>query len=124
MVEEETQKPLFQPHLILNLTASDLKEKALEPLLLKAHTLAVKYGTLYFANLTPEWQKGATYLATGVRLAQDWTGDWELDTLRTGNLGTVVVNLPRLVYEAKNNQNNFFNNHGNSPLYDKKFSFL
>ncbi|MFH0896452.1 MAG: anaerobic ribonucleoside-triphosphate reductase, partial [Candidatus Bathyarchaeota archaeon] len=108
MVEEDTLKPLFQPHLILNLATSDLRELAVEPLLLKAHALAAKYGTLYFANLAPEWQKDAAYFATGIRLAPDWTGDWELDTMRTGNLGTVVVNLPMLVYGAKNNENKFF----------------
>ncbi len=110
MVEDDTQKPLFQPHLILYLATSNLRDKATEPFLLKAHALAAKYGTLYFVNATPEWQKDAAYFAKGTRLAPDWTGDWELDTMRTGNVGTVVVNLPKLAYEAKNSENKFLSN--------------
>ena len=36
------------------------------------------------------------------RLSDDWTGDWENDTLRCGNLAYVTLNLPRLGYRAKN----------------------
>lgn len=110
MIEDSIYKPLYYPQLILNLTTSSLKNKEVEPLLLKAHMLAAKYGNLYFTNLTPEWQKDATYFATGVRLASDWIGDSELDIVRTGSLGTVVVNLPRIAYDAKAEEGKFFNN--------------
>lgn len=36
------------------------------------------------------------------RLSDNWTGDWETDTLRCGNLAYVTLNLPRLAYKAKN----------------------
>jgi ribonucleoside-triphosphate reductase len=39
----------------------------------------------------------------------DWTTDWELDTIRTGNLGSIILNLPRLAYEAKGRRTSFFN---------------
>jgi len=107
-VEDYAHKPLFHPHLILNIGPSDLREKDAEPLLLKAHAAAAKCGTPYFVNLSPDWQRNATYSATGVRLAPDWTGDWELDTMRTGNLGTAVINLPRLAYRARNSEKKFF----------------
>ena len=106
--EDDAHKPLFHPQLILNIASSDLKEKGIEPLLLKAHTLAAKCGTPYFVNLSPEWQRGATYFTTGVRLASDWTSDWELDTVRTGNVGVGVINLPRSAYRAKENEKKFF----------------
>ncbi len=104
MVEDDFHKPLFQPQLVANIRRADLKEKNVEPLLLKAHMLAAKFGTPCFINLSPQWQKEAAYFASGVRLASDWTGDWELDTARTGSLGTVVINLPRLVHHAKENE--------------------
>jgi ribonucleoside-triphosphate reductase len=43
-----------------------------------------------------------------MRLSDDWKKDWELDTLRTGSIDSVMVNLPRLVYEAKGNKTEFF----------------
>ena len=107
LIAEDTNKPLFQPHLVINLTLSNFTQKDVEPIVLKAHILAAKYGTPYFVNLVPEWQKDATYFSSGVRFAPDWTGDWELDTMRTGNLGTVVINLPRLAYGAKDSENKF-----------------
>ena len=36
------------------------------------------------------------------------TGDWETDTLRTGCLGIVTINLPRIVNESKKDKNKFF----------------
>jgi len=36
------------------------------------------------------------------------TGDWETDTLRTGCLGVVTVNLSRIVHESEKDSNKFF----------------
>ena len=108
MIEDSNHNPLYRPHLIINVTPSNLKEKDLAALLLKTHMVASKYGNLYFVNLAPEWQKDPVYFATGVRLASDWTGDSELDTLRTGGLNTVVINLPRIAYSIKSDENKLF----------------
>lgn len=35
------------------------------------------------------------------RLNTNWTGDWDTDTLRTGNLAYVTINLPRLAYKGE-----------------------
>lgn len=35
------------------------------------------------------------------------TGDWEIDTLRSGVLGVVAVNLPRIVYESQGDEAKF-----------------
>ena len=107
--EDVDHKPIINPHLIFNITQRDLKDSEVEKLLLEAHKLATKRGTPYFANLFPSWQKDAVYSATGKRLSSDWTTDWELDTIRTGNLGSVIINLPRLAYEAKGRRTLFFN---------------
>lgn len=40
------------------------------------------------------------FSSSGFRLNKDTDGDWETDTLRTGLLGTVTINLPRLVHET------------------------
>ena len=36
------------------------------------------------------------------------TGDWETDTLRTGSLGCVTLNLPRIALECEKDKNKFF----------------
>ena len=41
------------------------------------------------------------------RLSDNWTGDWETDTLRCGNLAYVTINLPRLAYRSKS-EDEFF----------------
>lgn len=38
------------------------------------------------------------------RLNTNWTGDWEEDTLRTGNLAYVTLNLPRIAYKTNGNK--------------------
>jgi len=76
-------------------------------ILLKAHSLALEKGTPYFTNMT---QKGnhATFSASGCKFEADLTNDWETDTLRTGCLGYVTVNLPRIVHESERDKNRFF----------------
>lgn len=106
--EDVDHKPIISPHLIFNITQRDLNDSEIEKLVLEAHKLASKRGTPYFANLFPSWQKDAVYSASGKRLSSDWTTDLELDTIRTGNLGSVIINLPRLAYEAKRRRNLFF----------------
>jgi ribonucleoside-triphosphate reductase len=108
MLEESQQKPVLQPSLIVKIRSEALQDKECEPLLYKAHKLAAERGLPYFANLCPEEQTYASYTATGCRLNNDWRQDWELDTLRTGSIGSVLVNLPRVVYESKGNTARFY----------------
>jgi ribonucleoside-triphosphate reductase len=109
MFEDEYHKPIINPQLIFNITPSALKDSEIGNILLSAHNLASKHGTPCFANLFPSWQKGATYSASGKRLSVDWTADWELDAIRTGHLGSVIINLPRLAYEAGGKRVALFN---------------
>jgi ribonucleoside-triphosphate reductase len=53
--------------------------------------------------LTKKWQNKASYISTGTRLASDWTKDWELDTIRSGAMDNIIINLPRLAYESRGN---------------------
>jgi ribonucleoside-triphosphate reductase len=53
-------------------------------------------------------RKHDVFSSSGVRLSQDVDGDWETDTLRTGLLGTVTLNIPRIVYETGKDKARFF----------------
>jgi anaerobic ribonucleoside-triphosphate reductase len=75
---------------------------------LKAHSLAADRGLIYFANALQKGEKNAVFSASGCKLEADLTGDWETDTLRTGCLGVVTVNLPRIVHESERDKNKFF----------------
>jgi ribonucleoside-triphosphate reductase len=107
-LEESKEKPVFNPSLIVKLRPEALDKNECQPVLLLAHQLAILTGAPYFANLCPEKQRFASYAASGSRLGGDWKGDWELDTLRTGNLDTVAVNLPRIAYQSEGKEAKFF----------------
>ena len=107
MFENDYNMPVFHPFLIFNLRPEDFRKNN-ESLLIKVHELAAKYGTPFFSNLFCEGQMSSTYFTSGTKLSSDWNVDWNLDTLRTGSLDKVLVNLPRLAYEADRNDDKFF----------------
>ena len=101
VAEESKQKPVFQPSLIVKMRPEALRSKESEPALHLAHRLAAERGLPYFANLASKEQTCVSYTATGTRFANDWKGDWELDTMRMGSIDSVLVNLPRIAYESE-----------------------
>ena len=108
LAEESVLKPLLNPRLILKISKETLRDENAKNVLLKAHFLAAERGTLYFANTPKKEEKHAVFSALGCKLAADLTGDWETDTLRTGCLGVVTVNLSRIVQESAKDKNKFF----------------
>ena len=106
--EESNPKPLLNPKIILKITNETLTNENTKPLFLKAHSLASEKGIVYFANMVQNEEKNATFSSTGCKLETDLTGDWETDTIRTGCIGTVTINLPRIVHESENEPNKFF----------------
>ncbi len=90
-------RPLLNPALLIGL--EDPSFTKARDLLLAAHELAAKNGIPYFASK----REFASYSSFASRLAQDWRRDWELDTLRTGCLGQVVINVPRLARSSGGN---------------------
>ncbi len=108
MFEDDRHKPLFNPGVIIGLRPETLRSKECEDLLFLSHKLAAQTGLPYFANLCFREQKQALYTATGCRFAADWKGDWELDTLRTGSLDSVIINLPRVSYASGEDRTKFF----------------
>ncbi len=108
MFEDDRHKPFFNPSLIVKLRPEALKDEECEDLLFQSHRLAAERGIPYFANLCPKSQKYASYTATGCRFAAEWKGDWELDTLQTGNIDSVMINLPRASIDANGKKVSFF----------------
>ena len=106
--EDNKHKPIFNPSLIVKIRPEVLKNKECESVLFQSHQLAAKRGIPYFANLCSKKQKYASYAATGCRFAADWKEDWELDTLQTGSIDSVILNLPRASYDAEGSQPAFF----------------
>lgn len=109
---EET-KPMISPRLVVKVRPEAFKDDEGESLLYDFHGLAAEKGAVRFANLSRRNQTFASYMATGSRFADDWKGDWELDTIRTGNVDSVVLNIPRALYDSEEDKGAFFEN-----LYD------
>ncbi len=108
MFEDDKHKPVFNPRLIIKIRPEALKDPECAPLLFKSHKLAAETGLPYFANLCQKKQETTSYASTGFRLASDWKEDWELDTLQTGSVESVIINLPRVMYEAGGKETGFF----------------
>jgi ribonucleoside-triphosphate reductase len=106
--EESARKPLFTPKLIIKVNKDTFADESAKTVLLKTHQLAAEKGTPYFANATRKENENAVFSSSGVKLASDLTGDWETDTLRTGCLGCVTINLPRIALESEKDKNKFF----------------
>nr|MDO8080688.1 anaerobic ribonucleoside-triphosphate reductase [Candidatus Freyarchaeota archaeon] len=111
LMEEENlaDKPTPNCNIVFKLRPDIWEDDTLLPLLNKMFELSASWGNPLFANFSPEWQNGNVNYTGGLeRLGTDWSKDWELDTLRTGNLGTVIVNLPRIAYESNGDDELFF----------------
>ena len=94
-----------KPHLFPN-TIYYLRKECLTPEFTedieRVHFLSAKFGTAYFINMLPKYMGNrANYMGCRTRLSDNWTGDWEKDCLRTGNLAYVTMNLPRIGYNAR-----------------------
>ena len=108
-MEENAPKPVLNPKLIIKVNSEALKDEKAQAILLKAHSLAADKGTVYFASMLQAGEKNTAFSASGVKLESDMTADWETDTLRTGCMGYVTVNLPRIVHESEKDKTRFFN---------------
>jgi anaerobic ribonucleoside-triphosphate reductase len=106
--EESFSKPLLNPKLILKINNETIADENARAALLKAHSFAAGGGPIYFAHALKKGEKNTVFSASGCKLEADLTGDWETDTLRTGCLGVVTVNLPRIVHESEGDANKVF----------------
>lgn len=108
VTEEGKTKQLVSPRIIIKINNETFEDESSRAILLQAHSLAVEKGVLYFANTSTIEGKYATFSGKGGRYEADLTRDWEIDTLRTGCIGIVTINLPRIVYECEKENNKFF----------------
>lgn len=105
--EESIKKPLLNPALIIKVRKETLANDLAMALLLKAHQLAAEKGIFYFADAFKKENENAIFSSSGAKLTVDLTGDWETDTLRTGCLGCVTINMPRITLECEKDKNKF-----------------
>lgn len=94
-----------KPHLFPN-TPYVLREEVMksefEEDLRLVHELSAKFGSPYFVNMLPDYRGNmANYMGCRTSLSDNWTGDWEQDCLRTGNLAYITLNLPRIAYNSR-----------------------
>jgi len=108
LAEESAPKPLFNPRVIIKIRPETFSGGKARELLLQAHHLASEKSIPHFASLLGKSRKHDVFSASGYRLKADLKKDWEIDTLRTGNIGCVTVNLPRITYECEKNKARFF----------------
>ncbi|MGE5533511.1 MAG: anaerobic ribonucleoside-triphosphate reductase, partial [Bacillota bacterium] len=106
--QESLCKPLLSPKLIIKINGAALADENAIAILFKAHQLAAKSGVPYFSNIIRKENENVAFSASGVKLTSDLTGDWETDTLRTGCLGCVTLNMPRIAQECDKDKNKFF----------------
>ncbi|MEM2972059.1 MAG: anaerobic ribonucleoside-triphosphate reductase [Candidatus Bathyarchaeia archaeon] len=106
--EESMRKPLFNPSLIFKIRPETFADEKTKEILLRAYQLASERGMVYFANLLEKEQMHSVFSASGFRLKANLSGDWEIDTLRTGNRALVTLNMPRIAYECEGDETKFF----------------
>ena len=106
--EQSDPKPLLNPKLVIDVNKEALVNEKSRNILLNAHSLAGDKGIIYFANKAEKGEKSSVFSASGFKLGADLSGDWETDTLRTGCLGVVSINLPRIVHESEKDKIRFF----------------
>ncbi len=105
--EESTVKPIFNPGLNIRVSSESLEDEVSRDILLKAHGLAAAKGAVYFSNALVKASEKTAFSASGVKLGSELTEDWETDTMRTGCLGSVTLNLPRIVTECEKDKTRF-----------------
>jgi len=92
------------PHLIVRIKKRTFDDERNKRIIEKVHELAAARSIPYFELTNNE---KTVYSATGLRLTDDWTGEWEADCVRTGSMDSIYLNLPRIAYEAKKNDEKF-----------------
>lgn len=96
MFRDPLNRPVFAPSITIRFNSGTFDDKSL----IKAHKLALMCGTPNFAYLEDE---ETSFTSSGLMTAANWKGDWEVDTMRMGNVGTVSINLPGMAYESHGN---------------------
>ena len=104
--QEALINPLTNPRLVFKLRDSAERQEEAKSRVLRTHELAASRALPYIALLRDRSRD--CYTATGLRLSDDWSKQWESDCYRTGCMSTIFLNLPRLAYEARKDDDRLF----------------
>jgi len=107
LIEQSQRKPLLNPKVLVKIRTETLADERAKALLLKAHRLVSDKGSVCFSCLLRKGDEQTVFSSLGRKFMPDLNGDWETDTLRTGCLGSVAVNLPRIAYECEKDEAKF-----------------
>ncbi|MCK4497568.1 helix-turn-helix domain-containing protein [Candidatus Bathyarchaeota archaeon] len=107
LIAENIEHPLLNPRIVVKLESKTAQDESFNNIIHEAHRLASTSILVNFANLQFENQKHASYSASGLRLTDDWHKESDLDTHRTGNLDVITINLPRISFEARSDEDKF-----------------
>jgi ribonucleoside-triphosphate reductase len=107
LIEQSQRKPLLQPRIVVKIRTETFADEKAKTLLLKAHRLVSDKGLVYFTSLLRKGEEQTVFSGLGHRFASDLNEDWEIDTIRTGCLGSVAVNMPRIAYECGKDEAKF-----------------
>jgi ribonucleoside-triphosphate reductase len=100
-------KPLLTPRLVVEISDETLRNENAKGILLAAHRLSAEKGTIYFLVTGHKERKLTIFSGIGCKYQNELTGDWETDMLRTGCIGIVSINLPRIVQESEKDKSKF-----------------
>jgi len=98
--------PLVSPRLVFKIRDTAEGKEENRSRVLATHELAASRMLPYMA-LLPDASRDC-YTATGLRLTDNWGKQWESDCYRTGCMATIFLNLPRLAYEARRDDDRLF----------------
>lgn len=91
--------PHFFPNTVYVVRDNTFNDPTLHDDILRVHEVCAKYSTPYFLNQMTSYNgPHSDVMGCRTRLNTTWTGDWDKDTLRTGNLAYITINLPRIAY--------------------------
>lgn len=94
-------KPFLNPALFIKLRKKSLILSETQECLMKIYGLSRKFGNIYFINQEAPWQNENTAYNLDLSRAESNSKDWERNTLRVSVLDNITINLPRVTYEAK-----------------------
>lgn len=105
-------RPFPLPLLIIKVRGdASSRGEDFEDMMLKAAALSLDSGPVAFANLVASWQGfEVNYDGCFLRLGQGFKEGWDLNTLRTGCIDNVTLNLPRIAYDSRGSDNMFLEN--------------
>lgn len=100
-----SNRPPVSPRLLVKVRPKALLTDRGRRVMERAHELAAERSVPFF-ELLGDGER-SSYSSTGLRLADEWSGHWDADCVRTGSMDTIFINLPRIAYEAKRDDEKF-----------------